>query len=302
MIPSALPDASITVSEATQLVGIIGDPIGHTRSPRMHNAAFRALDIDWAYLAFHVKPDQLKSAVYGLADMGLKGFNVTIPHKETILPYLDSLTPAAEVIGAVNTVTIKNGKLTGHNTDGEGFSLALHEAHRFKAERSRALILGAGGSARAVCDQLAREGLKQLRICARKPEKAKELAAHIHAHHPRCEAKTLAWSPLDHRAGINWAELIVNTTPVGMKKGDGSPIDTNVLSPGHIVVDLIYAPPLTPLLSACEKLRARCLNGMGMLLHQGAAAFRLWTGKEPPVDIMRQTLTEPQPGAGSYNP
>ena len=292
MTSPPLPDAAIPISGTTSLVGIIGDPIQHTRSPRMHNAAFRALDIDWAYLPFHVTPERLKGAVGGMADLGFLGFNVTIPHKETILPYLDSLTPAAEVIGAVNTVTIKNGKLTGHNTDGEGFSLALHEAHRFKAERSRALILGAGGSARAVCDQLAREGLTHLRICARKPERATELAAHIHKHHPHCEAKTLAWSPLDHRAGINWAELIVNTTPVGMKKGDGSPIDTNGISPGHIVVDLIYAPPLTPLLSACEKLRARCLNGMGMLLHQGAAAFRLWTGKEPPVEIMRQTLTE----------
>lgn len=290
MTLTPLPDASISPSRTTRLVGIIGDPIEHTRSPRMHNAAFRALGIDWAYLAFHVTPDQLKSAVGGLAGMGLEGFNVTIPHKETILPHLDALSPAAEVIGAVNTVTIRNGKLTGHNTDGEGFSLALHEAHRFKAERSRALVLGAGGSARAVCDQLAREGLRHLRICARKPQKAEELADRIRTHHPHCEAKPLDWSPLDHRAAINWAELIVNTTPVGMKKGDPSPIDTNGISPGHIVVDLIYAPPVTPLLAACEKLRARCLNGMGMLLHQGAAAFRLWTGEQPPLDVMRKAL------------
>lgn len=285
-------DSAVSITGATRLVGIIGDPIRHTRSPRMHNAAFRALGIDWAYLPFHVSPDRLEGAVKGLADLGVRGFNVTIPHKEAIVPMLDGLSPAAEVIGAVNTVTIDSGKLTGHNTDGEGFSLALHEAHRFKAERSRALILGAGGSARAVCDQLAREGLRHLRICARKPERAQALAAHIRSHHPHCEAKTLDWSPLDHRAAINWAELIVNTTPVGMKKKDGAPIDTNGISPGHIVVDLIYEPPVTPLLAACEKLRARCLNGMGMLLHQGAAAFRLWTGKKAPVEVMRAALAE----------
>lgn len=289
----SLPDpvsSAPPITGATTLVGIIGHPVRHSRSPQMHNAAFAALGLDWAYVPFPVPPERLSGAVHGLRDLGVRGFNVTIPHKEAVLPLLDELSPQARAIGAVNTVVIDGGRMTGHNTDGEGFSRALHEAHRFKAGRSRALILGAGGSARAVCDQLAREGIAGLRICGRSEDRAEALAADIRRHHPECDVKTLPWSPLDHRCGINWAELIVNTTPVGMKPGDGSPIDTNGISPGHIIVDLIYAPPVTPLLETCQALRARCLNGLGMLLHQGAAAFTLWTGKEPPLDVMRAAL------------
>jgi len=186
-----------------------------------------------------------------------------------------------------------DGRLTGHNTDGEGFSKALHEAHRFRAERSRALVLGAGGAARAVCDQLAREGIPAIRICNRSDAKAAALADHLRRHHPACDIKALPWTPLDHRAAINWAELIVNATSVGLGADDPSPIDTNGISPGHIVVDLIYEPRETDLLRRCNALRARTLNGLGMLLHQGAAAFTLWTGKAAPLDVMRRALREP---------
>jgi shikimate dehydrogenase len=280
----------LVVTGRTRLAGIIGDPIAHTRSPAMHNAAFRALGLDWMYVPFHVRPEGLQAAVRGLAALGLAGFNVTVPHKETILPLLDALAPEAEVIGAVNTVVVADGRLTGHNTDGAGFSKALHEAHRFKAERSRALILGAGGSARAVCDQLAREGIPAIRICNRTDAKAEALAGHLRAHHPACDIKALPWTPLDHRAAINWAELIVNCTKVGLDPADPSPIDTNGISPGHIIVDLIYEPRETEFLRRCAALRARTLNGLGMLLHQGAAGFTLWTGKEPPIDVMRRAL------------
>ncbi|MFQ5509367.1 MAG: shikimate dehydrogenase [Leptospirillia bacterium] len=277
----------------THRVGIIGHPIGHTRSPRMHNAAFRALGLNWTYEPFDVPPDRLAEMVRELTDSGLRGFNVTIPHKQAVMPLLDEISPQATVIGAVNTVVIEDGILIGHNTDGEGFSRSLHEAHKFKAERSRALILGAGGAARAVCDQLAREGIPALRISGRTPARAEALAADINKHHPACEARPLDWSPLDHRAAINWAELIVNTTPIGMHAGDGMPIDTNGISPGHIVADLIYAPPETEFLAACRNLRARCLNGLGMLLYQGALAFTLWTGQDAPIDVMRNALKTP---------
>jgi shikimate dehydrogenase len=281
----------VPVSGRTRLVGIIGDPVAHSRSPAMHNAAFRALGLDLAYVPFHVPPEALEAAVRGLAALGLIGFNVTVPHKERIVPLLDALAPAAEVVGAVNTVVVQDGgRLIGHNTDGIGFSTALHEAHRFKAERSRALILGAGGAARAVCDQLLREGIAAIRICNRTDAKAVALAEHLRRHHPGCDVKALPWTPLDHRAAINWAELIVNCTPVGLAPADPSPIDTNGISPGHIVVDLIYEPPQTELLRRCTALRARCLNGLGMLLHQGAAGFTLWTGKAAPVDVMRRAL------------
>ncbi len=280
----------LVVTGRTRLAGIIGDPIAHTRSPAMHNAAFRALGLDWMYVPFHVRPEGLQAAVRGLAALGAQGFNVTVPHKETIVPLLDALAPEAEAIGAVNTVVIADGRLTGHNTDGIGFSKALHEAHRFKAERSRALILGAGGSARAVCDQLAREGVPAIRICNRTDAKAEALAEHLRASHPNCDIKALPWTPLDHRAAINWAELIVNCTKVGLDPQDPSPIDTNGISPGHIIVDLIYEPRETEFLRRCTALRARTLNGLGMLLHQGAAGFALWTGREAPIDVMRRAL------------
>lgn len=285
--------SAVPVTGATRLTGIIGDPVAHSRSPAMHNAAFRALGLDWVYVPFPVRPEALPAAVAGLRALGARGFNVTVPHKEAVVPLLDELAPAARVIGAVNTVVAEGGRLVGHNTDGEGFSRALHEAHRFRAGRSRALVLGAGGSARAVCDQLAREGIPAIRICNRTGEKAEALAAHIRRHHPGCEAKALPWSPLDHRAAINWAELIVNTTSVGLRPEDPSPIDPDGISPGHIVVDLIYEPAETAFLKACRKVRARCLNGAGMLLHQGAAAFALWTGKEAPLDVMRGALEGP---------
>jgi shikimate dehydrogenase len=285
--------AAVPVTGRTRLVGIIGDPISHTRSPAMHNAAFRALGLDFAYLPFHVRPEGLEAAVRGLAALGVAGFNVTVPHKQTILPLLDALAPAAEGIGAVNTIVVADGRLTGHNTDGIGFSAALHEAHRFKAERSRALILGAGGAARAVCDQLARECIPAIRICNRTDARARALAEDLRRRHPACDVKALPWTPLDHRAAINWAELIVNCTEVGLDPADGSPIDTNGISPGHIVVDLIYEPRETELLRRCAALRARTLNGLGMLLHQGALSFTLWTGKAAPIDVMRRALDGP---------
>jgi shikimate dehydrogenase len=282
------------IGGATRVVGILGDPVRHSRSPAMHNAAFAALGLDWVYVPFHVRPAGLADAVAGLKALGARGFNLTVPHKEAVLPLLDEVAPAARVVGAVNTVVMaEDGRLVGHNTDGEGFSRALHEAHRFRAERSRALVLGAGGAARAVCDQLLREGIPAIRICNRTQAKAEALAEHLRAHHPAGDVKALPWTPLDHRAAINWAELIVNTTTVGLHAGDGAPLDTNGISPGHIVVDLIYEPPVTPLLAACQALRARCLNGMGMLLHQGALAFTLWTGRDAPLDAMRGALKGP---------
>ncbi len=286
-----MSQAPARISGATRLVGIIGHPVAHSRSPAMHNAAFAELGMDWAYVPFSVTPEALPQAVKGLAALGLAGFNVTIPHKEAILPLLDHLTPEAAAIGAVNTVICQpDGTMLGHNTDGEGFSRALHETHRFLPRRSLAFVMGAGGSARAVCDQLAREGVQGIRISSRTLSKAVALAEHIASIHPGCDAKAVPWGPLEQRAAINWAELIVNTTPVGMKAGDPSPLDVNGISPGHIVVDLIYAPPLTPLLAQCQELRARCLNGMGMLLHQGAAAFTRWTGEDAPLETMRKTL------------
>ncbi len=285
------PLSGPAVNGATTLVGIIGHPVAHSRSPQMHNAAFAALGMNWAYVPFAVDPDRLEGAVHGLRDLNVRGFNVTIPHKQAIVPLLDELSPGARAIGAVNTVVNDNGRLVGHNTDGIGFVRSLHDARRWNPKRSPgALILGAGGSARAVCDELLRVGVAALRITNRTRARAEELVGHLKRVHPHADIKVLDWTPLDHRAAINWAELIINTTSVGMKPGDPSPLDTNGISPGHIVADLIYSPPQTPLLAKCKAANARTINGLGMLLYQGAEAFTLWTGQEAPIDAMKRGL------------
>jgi len=290
-VPNSPDIPCIPISGATTLVGIIGHPVAHSRSPQMHNAAFAHLGMNWAYVPFLVDPANLESAVNGLRDLNVRGFNVTIPHKQAVIAFLDELSPGAQAIGAVNTVVNDNGRLIGHNTDGIGFVRSLHDARRWNPKRSPgALILGAGGSARAVCDELLRVGVGGLRIANRTTQKAEELAAHLLVNHPHADIKVIDHTPLFHRAAINWAELIINTTSVGMKEGDPSPLDTNGVSPGHIVADLIYTPPETPLLKACKATNARTINGLGMLLYQGAEAFTLWTGKDAPVDVMKGVL------------
>lgn len=281
------------ITGATRITGIIGDPVAHSRSPAMHNAAFRALKLDWAYVPFHVRPEGLEAAVRGLRALGVAGFNVTIPHKEAVVPLMDDLSPEARVVGAVNTVVVAEGRLTGHDTDGEGFARALREDAGFDPGAGPALVLGAGGAARAVCDQLAREGVAAIDLCNRTAAKAEALAAHLRTHHPDCDVRAVPWSPADRRAAVERAALIVNATAVGLAPGDAAPLETDDVGAGHTVVDLIYAPRETDLLRRCRARDARCLNGLGMLLHQGAAAFTLWTGREAPLEVMRRALEAP---------
>jgi shikimate dehydrogenase len=274
----------------TRLVGVMGWPVEHSLSPQMHNAAFDALGLNWRYLPFPVAPDQVRAALAGLRALGFAGANVTVPHKQAVIPYLDDLTDAARTIGAVNTIWIGHaGTLHGDNTDAYGFLAALREAE-FDPQGARVAILGAGGSARAVASALGTAGATSVGLWNRTPERAEAIVRDMQALFPRTTFQAHKFPDGLHL--IADEDLIVNCTPVGMwPHADASPWPPDASFPGRcLVMDLIYRPQETLFLARARTTGARTLNGVGMLVHQGAAAFRRWTGVEPPVDVMANAL------------
>jgi shikimate dehydrogenase len=275
------------------LVGLIGWPVGHSKSPAMHNAAFRAAGLDGYYALLPVHPDQVGEAVAGLRALGFRGANVTVPHKQAVIPFLDELTPEARAIGAVNTIIVgEDGMLTGTNTDAAGFWQDLQElgAPLDATAASSALILGAGGSARAVAYALASHGIPA-RMLARRPEQARALVASLSPHLPEADILSAhAWPELPHLAASSM--LIVNCTPVGMFPHiDASPWPDDLsFLPEQWVYDLIYNPRQTRLMAQAAAAGARAHHGLGMLVHQGARAWELWTGQPAPVDVMRSAV------------
>jgi len=259
---------------------VIGDPVHHSLSPVLHNAAFRALDLDWVYLAFEVPAGGAAGALDGMRALSFDGLNVTMPHKGDIAAAVDELTPDADRLGAVNTVVREGSVLVGHNTDGEGFLRALRIDENVDPEGKRCLVRGAGGAARAVVLALVTAGASDVVIAARRTEAA--------------EAVVAMAGPPARVGGVeeaDGADLVVNATPVGMDNVVGIdpgavPIDPSRLGPGQVVVDLIYDPVVTPLVEAARQRGAVAVNGLGMLLHQAAVAFRLWTGQDAPVEAM----------------
>lgn len=263
----------------TRLTGILGWPVEHSLSPAMHNAAFAELGLNWAYLAFPVHPARLAQAVVGLAAAGCAGLNVTIPHKQAALGLCSSLSAAAETIGAVNTlVPDGDGGFRGDNTDAEGFIRSVDEAAPIDLQGADVLVVGAGGAARAVVFALKQRGAV-IRVSNRSPEKAAELGIHVPFVH----------AALDQAA--SQAALVVNATSLGMGS-DEVPGDLPLagLGPDQVVVDLVYRPGGTPWGAAAAARGARTVDGLGMLLHQGAAAFSQWTGREAPIGAMRTGL------------
>ena len=216
--------------------------------------------------------------------------NVTVPHKGAILPLLDALTPEAEAIGAVNTVISRSGTLVGENTDGAGFLLALQEEMGCRPEGLSAVVLGAGGAARAVAMALARAGSPRLVLANRTATRAVELAEHITNHNPRCEVTVQTLHPSWRVSQVPEIRLLVNTTSVGLHPGDPPLFDYDSLPVQALVSDLIYRPAETPLLRAARRRGCRAVNGLGMLVHQGALAFERWTGNPAPVQTMRDAV------------
>ncbi|MDP2166860.1 MAG: shikimate dehydrogenase [Thermodesulfovibrionales bacterium] len=269
------------ISGKTRVVALLGWPVGHSLSPRMHNAAFERMGLDYCYVTFPVRPELLGDAVKAVRALDLAGVNVTVPHKENVMPYLDRVDEEASFIGAVNTVVNKNGKLTGFNTDGRGFMRSLEEK-AIEVKGKNILIIGTGGAARAISYYLCQEASKVFLfdIDTGKAEKLVRdlLSVGMTVYVPQS---------LDIAKGM---DIIINATPLGLKESDSLPIDINLIYPPLIVVDLIYKE--TPLLREAKKKGCKTLNGMGMLLWQGVFAFELWTGEMPPVDVMQKALLE----------
>lgn len=266
------------------VLGIIGHPVAHSLSPLMHNFAAKKLGLPYAYVAFDVEPAQLKKAVEGIRALGIAGVNVTVPHKIRVMKFLDAIDGEAERIGAVNTVINRGGKLIGANTDGIGFLRSL-EKKGFKPKGKRAVIMGAGGSTRAIGVSLLRAGVKQLTVISRRSPAGLVKVLRVFG----SANFILSGSPLVP-AAVHEADLVVQTTPLGMKKGDPPPLRDPAFRGGQLVYDIIYAPVETRFLAAARKAGADTMNGLAMLVYQGSESFRLWTGKKFPDDAALKLL------------
>jgi shikimate dehydrogenase len=274
----------------TRVLGVIGHPVRHSFSPPMQNAAIEALGLDYVYVAFEIPPADLATALAGLRAAGVVGLNATIPHKEALLELVDVATPEAELTGTVNTVHFDGDRVVGDSTDGPGFVAGL-DAAGCDVAGCRAVLLGAGGSARAVSVALLRRGVGRLRVANRTPARAATLVELLEHRVRPGVAATLGWDEPALTEELAAADLIVNTTSVGMHpRPDEQPRELPELKPGSYVVDIIYNPLRTRFLQQAEERGARCLNGVAMLVHQGALSLRRWTGVEPPVERMRAVL------------
>lgn len=274
----------------TQLFGLLGWPVGHSHSPAMHNAAAAALGLNWAYVPLPARPERLGDALCGLVALGFRGANVTVPHKETVLPHLDAVYPAARIIGAVNTIIINDGRLTGFNTDWSGF-LADLESHRLALYGRDCLVLGAGGSARGVVYALLRRGCR-VTVLARRPEQAQQLVADLGRAFPEATLRADDLSDAVGVAAVLDAPVVINTTPLGMAGANVglSPWPNAPLPAGAFVYDLVYNPRQTRLLQQAAADGRRAANGLGMLVRQAAEAFEIITGRRPDPQVMREAV------------
>ncbi len=279
-----------------QPFGILGFPVAHTRSPAMHNAAFRELDLDAVYVGFEVHPERLGDAVRGLSALGVRGANVTVPHKSTVMSWLYEVTPAARAIGAVNTLVRKDERWIGHNTDAPGLTRALEEAG-VTLDDAYVVVLGAGGAARASVVGLAQRGAREIVVAARRAEQSATLVADLQSACGPCRLHAIELDAAALRRTFSQASLVVQSTSATLSRelaadfAASLPLDA---LPGHAsVVDLVYTPRETAVLAAARERGLRCVDGLGMLLYQGALAFELWTGRRAPIEIMRTALEAP---------
>ncbi len=280
-------------------LAVIGDPVAHSLSPAMHNAALAAAGIDLCYVRIRLAPEELSEGVERMQAAGFVGFNATIPHKAAVRELVDETTEVAGRIGAVNTVAFENGAVVGHNTDGPGLRRAVREAFSMDLGELRVLVLGAGGGAgRAAAVQCAMDRCERLVLANRTEEKARALANELSAilH----DADRLA-GPSDRLVAIPWEEralerelgqvdLIVNASSLGMKRTDPDVLPQRLVQPHHLVFDMVYSPPRTRLMAEAEAEGARTCNGLGMLLWQGVLAYEFWFNREAPVEEMRRAL------------
>ncbi len=271
------------VTGRTLTVGIFGDPVAHSRSPAMHNAAFAALKLDWIYTPFHVTPDALAAATRGIRALGMRGVNLTVPHKEKVLRHLDSLSDLAETLGAANTVVNRDGHLHGDNTDVFGFVQSLRK-YRPRLRKRRAVVIGAGGAARAALFGLEQLGVREVLLVNRTPARGRRLIAQLAAHIPTAEVAPLA--ALAAGSSFDQVALVVNATSVGWGKERFPKIATTGSMENCMYYDMAYGQP-TDFLRKAQRGNRPHMDGAEMLIHQGSRSFTLWTKRRAPVAAMR---------------
>lgn len=279
------------IQGTTRLLGLLGYPVKHSKSPQMHNTAFEALELDYVYMAFGVKEGFMKDGLDALKTLNAVGANITMPLKTEILEYLDDISEDAMIIGSVNTIKIEDGKIKGYNTDGKGFVKALQERGvDFKGRKI--VIAGAGGAARAVATQLAFDGAGEIVIVNRTLGKAREIIENISKYITSCKARALEMDRDILIDEIHDAAVLVNCTSLGME----TTIDQAIISSPEelhkdlFVADIIYDPEKTKLLKIAEEAGCNYMNGLGMILWQGAIAFKIWTGQEMPIDLIKNEI------------
>jgi shikimate dehydrogenase len=271
----------LKITGKTKITALLGYPVEHTLSPAMHNSAFDALGLDYRYVAFSVRPEMLKEAVEGIRALDLAGVNVTVPHKENVIAFLDEVDKEAAFIGAVNTVVNRDGRLVGYNTDGRGFMRSLSE-EGITVDGGKVLIVGTGGAARAIGYYLS-EKVSALQLYDIDPSRVEKLTADL----GKIRGNVSRVETLKDLGGM---DIVINATPLGLGRTDPLPFDLSPIAPGKLVVDLIYQE--TPLQREASKKGIRTVNGLGMLLWQGVLAFEIWTGTMPPHEVMRNALLE----------
>lgn len=277
------------VQGKTHVVGIIGDPVRHSLSPIMQNAAFAASNLDYIYVPFVVTPENLERAVIGLKVLGVCGFNVTIPHKTAIIPFLDRLDESAESAGAVNTVQLCGTGLTGYNTDGTGLVDSLSIDLDFSPRAEQILVIGAGGAARGAIAALCRSGAKRIIICNRSLDNARAVMLDMNIRYPETRIDVVRQHQVSEEY-LGSTSLLINTTSLGMNGERIEGINLSHLPEHAKVYDMVYSSSGTPLVNEASASGLRAVNGLGMLVAQGERAFEIWTGHKPPEGVMRQAL------------
>ena len=278
------------INAATRLCAVLGSPIRHSASPAMHNAAFAALNLNWRYLAFEVDPKNLRAAIAGARAMNFAGLNLTVPHKLLAVDMVDELDVSAKIWGAVNTIRFEKTedgrvRVAGFNTDADAIVASLREDLQVEPRGAKVLLLGAGGAGRTAALKLAAENVAELFLVNRTASKTEEIVAEIKKQFPAVRA-TAGYPKTE-------VDLLLNATSLGLKADDVSPLDEKQFSlkQARAVYDMIYQPAETRLLAAARAAGCRVANGLGMLAHQGAKAFEIWTGKTAPVDVMRRAIS-----------
>lgn len=284
-------EMKLEIPPNTRFVALLGDPVSHSLSPRMHAAAFAACGLAWAYLAFRVRPQHLREAVVGLRALDFAGANLTIPHKVAALALVDEVDTSARRCGAVNTLAFRDGQVVGYNTDVVGVRRALEE-EGLDLEGARAMVLGAGGGARAACAALGEAGVERVVVLARRLSEAEKVCGAMRQEFQDTAFQALPLEEGSVRSELRRAEVLVNATPVGMDPHEEGCLVASAewLHPGLAVFDMVYNPPRTKLLRLAEQVGAKAVGGLSMLVYQGTEAFRLWTGRPAPVEVMKRAL------------